>query len=114
MLCEYPGCSAGPPGQDQQPTAYITHEDNRTRAEVMQDLLNHVNMAHQLPLQQQQLQQQLGQPQVQNTEDDRRPTAHPFLQKRDSIPRPTIEENASESDWTFFKHNGSDMSRGQK
>ena len=52
-LCEYPACKAGPPleGQD-QPGPYLSHVECSTRAEVSEDIKNHVEMYHTLPMKQ--------------------------------------------------------------
>ena len=49
-VCDFPGCNRGPPDGDDNPTAYITPPDLQRREEVVADLREHVNMAHELPL----------------------------------------------------------------
>ena len=49
-LCGFPGCNLGEPDADGNPTAYVTPEGIATRAEVAEDLKDHVHMAHELAL----------------------------------------------------------------
>ena len=123
--CEYPGCTSGPPGEGGVNGPYLSHEDCSTKAEVTEDIKNHVEMAHRLPMQVQQnaanligqetarIKAQTEQLKVQNASnddldgvDDSTDTTQSnrsrFTNKRDSIPRPTIDENCTESDWNFF------------
>ena len=126
--CEYPGCALGPPDPDNegQRLPYITHEENTKKEEVAEDINRHIKMAHELPLQSSQIQLQRQQNETQQivartkeTEAETRRIVvergtdvesepgdvrneRPFQQKRDSIPRPSIQENSSESDFSFF------------
>ena len=140
-LCDYPGCTSGPLNADQQPTPFITSEDNTKKEEVSEELKNHMERAHLLPIRlaenatkarevealviqanatlireetaKLRAQQQLSEPSS-PTEHDRpsslagstsasNASRKQSQDKRDSLPRPTIEENASVSDWQFFK-----------
>lgn len=79
----------------------------------MEDLQSHIEMKHRLPIQVQQnstamlaeetkrIQAKTARLLAQNGEQPRN-QEHSFHQKRDSIPRPTIQENSSDSDWAFF------------
>ena len=49
--CDFPGCSLGTPDKDGQPTPYITADGLALRAEVTADLMSHVKIAHEVPLQ---------------------------------------------------------------
>ena len=127
--CQYLGFTLGPLDDNDEPTPYITHEENATKAEVKDDLDSHVEMAHRLPLQTSQnamKHKELTTVQIQartkETEAETRrllvirgtdvqdhpdpatqPTQPRFHEKRDSIPRPTIEENSTETDFSFFQ-----------
>ena len=84
----------------------------------MDDLKTHIQMADTLPIEQkkttaqeqatQQLQAQIYRLTitVESREDNVEPEGEAprrkFVQKRDSIPRRTVEENSTESDWAFF------------
>ena len=127
--CQVPGCELGPPDDNGIRGPYFTHEENATKAEVKEDLESHVEMAHKIPMQQaqtntkqveastQQIQAKTKEteaetrrllvergtdiqdaPQTEDNTAQRR-----FHEKRDSIPRPTMEENSTESDFSFFQ-----------
>ena len=114
--CEFPGCTSGAPDDNGQPQPYTTRADNQTRAEVMEDLNCHINMKHELPTQVQtnstamieaetkRVQAETAKLLAQNggNRDTERTTSNTFQQKRDSIPRPSVQENLSDSDWNFF------------
>ena len=113
--CEFPGCNSGPPDGDGNTTPYVTRSDNNTRAEVMEDLQAHIEMKHRLPIQVQQnstamiaeetkrLQAETAKLLAQNGQTNQdKPQEQRFQQKRDAIPRPNIQENSSDSDWSFF------------
>lgn len=125
--CQVPGCSLGPPGPNEEPTPYITHEDKTTKAEVKEDLDSHVEMAHRLPLQDRQnstkdkeadtaqihartkekeaetrrLMVEQG-TDVQDLPSQKAQQPQKFQEKRDYIPHPTIEENSTETNFSFF------------
>ena len=126
--CQVPGCDLGPPDDNGIRGPYVTHEENATKAEVKEDLESHVEMAHKIPLQQTQTntkQVEASTQQIQaktkETEAETRrlliergtdvqdapvtesTAQRRFQEKRDSIPRPTIEENSTESDFSFFQ-----------
>ena len=110
--CEYPNCKSGPPDGDGVKGPYVTHPDNQRREEVMEDYKLHVEVAHKLPVEEQKTATAALQAQTaaaeQDNEDDVESSStattrsRPFFQKRDSIPRPAVEENSTESDWAFF------------
>ena len=49
-MCPFPGCDHGEKDGDGNATAYITPEGIATRAEVSEELKEHVHMAHELIL----------------------------------------------------------------
>ena len=114
--CEYPGCELGPPDDNGTRGPYLSHEECQTHKDVVEDIQNHVEMAHRLPLQVAQnstnmIAEETKRIQAQtartiaetNTEDpDDRPTSKRSNLKRTPIPRPSLEENSTESDWSFF------------
>ena len=55
--CTVPNCKSGPlvEGED-EPGPYISHVECATRAEVSEDIRDHVRMAHEIPIQAQQAQ----------------------------------------------------------
>ena len=119
--CEYPGCVSGPPREGQDTNGpYLSHPECTTRAEVSEDIKNHVEMVHSLPLKQQQVQVEQYKAKTerikvqQNNQDDdvdvesvstaSGSTAnHRKSRVRlDTIPRPKIQSNSTASDWSFF------------
>lgn len=52
--CQVPGCDLVPPDDNGIKGPYVTHEENATKAEVKDDLDSHIEMAHRLPIQQNQ------------------------------------------------------------
>lgn len=108
--CEYPGCQGGPPDGDGVRGSYVTHPDNQKREEVMEDYKLHVEVAHKLPIEEQKTARAAleaataaSAQEDDDVESDATSTrSRPFFQKRDSIPRPSVEENSTESDWAFF------------
>ena len=50
QVCDYPGCSRGEPGENGEPTPYVTLQGLATRADVGEDLRTHVYRCHELPL----------------------------------------------------------------
>ena len=134
--CEFPGCVSGPiPEGSETPGPYISHVDFTTRAEVQEDIRDHVNMVHNLPLEHQKLsvkqyKVQTERMKVTNSEadgDDSNPdsiasstASRKSHSKLESIPRPRIKENCTQSDWSFFSAqweryvSGSDMTPQQQ
>ena len=118
--CDFPGCIAGPTDEDGTRTQYITPEGLATRAEVTADLLQHVEMAHILPIKLLEAQRDATQAEANKATaeaakireergpGEQLPQANPVTVQRDSkpkvesIPRPTIDEGVTESDWSFF------------
>ena len=47
--CDYPGCTSGIPNDD-GPTPFETSDDNTARAEVTEELKNHIEVANLLPI----------------------------------------------------------------
>ena len=47
-ICDFPGCSSGPPDANQLPTPFVTAADLRTREEVNEEMNKHVETAHML------------------------------------------------------------------
>ena len=122
-LCEHPGCTSGPPDTETGvPTPYVSDEECLTRADVLEDLKNHVRMAHELPLQLQQnnTRQYEVETEREKVQGTKTPQVDKYNEKRDSIPRPKIEENATASEWSFFQAQwgrytkGSNMSNTQE
>ena len=130
--CTVPGCKSGPlvEGED-EPGPYNTHVEFATRAEVTEDLRDHVKMVHELPIRAQQV--QVGQYQAENERlcltpqvsvDDEIEPEHTQTSLRrsklESIPRPKIQSSATRSDWGFFLAqwnryvDGSGMSKPQQ
>ena len=120
--CDYPGCDAGPPDANNIHRPYVTHPDNVRREEVTEDLKQLVEMAHLLPIrleeaasckieaeankilaEAQRLTASRDPPaQVPRSDNEQPSEARRYKEKIDSIPRPKIEENITESDWGFF------------
>ena len=100
-MCEYPGCEGGPPDDDGVRGPYWTHEDNVRREEVIDDLKQHVKMVHELPIHTKQAATEALKAATSANLQSQQPQ-QTFHQKRDSIPRPTIEDTATEADWAFF------------
>lgn len=94
----------------------MSHPECVPRAEVTEDIQNHVKMVHNLPLKHQQLAVQQYEAETnrlrvvpQNSLDDESlaDETTPSTQRRDrhkleAIPRPKISTNATQSDWSFF------------
>ena len=93
----------------------MTYEENAKREDVMEDLKTHIEMVNRLPRQVQQNETQMIEADTAritaetakiaagttpNPDNER--TNRKFNAKRDAIPRPMVEENSSESDWSFF------------
>ena len=120
-MCDYPGCNTGVPDGQGNPTPYMTEEGIPTRAEVSQDLRDHVKMAHELPLKH----KEAAAEQTKADADKLRAEAEvlrasaspstapvgsggesrgprPVVDKRAAIPRPEVDEGVTESDWSFF------------
>merc|ERR1712059_65973 len=118
--CDFPGCSSGEQDLDGNSGPYITPEGLALRAEVTADLLQHIKIAHELPLQLLQAQRDdkiaeagLRKAEAEKIREERGPTEQPATAtttstrtnpKAESIPRPTMDEGATESDWSFFEH----------
>ena len=114
ITCEVPGCQLGPipDDPDAQRGPYVTHVECKTRAEVVEDLKIHIEMAHTLPMKNAEIatkQQEADTNKLLATNTSRDSDSvstnndhQRFNEKRDPIPRPKINTNASESDWSFF------------
>ena len=117
--CDYPGCALGEPNEDGIRANYVTPEGLATRADIMADYLQHVEVAHKLAIQlleaqcdADQAKAILEQAKAERIMEERGPTeaeATPATAhqrdgkpKVESIPRPTIDEGVTESDWSFF------------
>ena len=115
--CDTPGYDLGPPDNNGVRGRYVTHPENQTRAEVSEDLDRHVKMAHEIPLQlmqnetakitaeTQKIEAETARTRLANQSQDNNENPSEKLSrvKPDFIPRPTIEENATETDFSFFK-----------
>ena len=123
-ICDYPGCTRGPPDDDGNATPYITELGIATRAEVVADLMNHVKMAHELPLKLKESQADATRAEAEKLRAEAEKlraeqpipavdaqehsggaavtTPRPVLDKRAAIPRPEVDEGVNESDWSFF------------
>ena len=113
--CSFPGCKSGPiPEGESKSGPYVTHQECMTRAEVTEDLNSHVKMVHELPLQHKQVSVQQFQAETERLKltpqnsvdddislDDDAP-ARPSRSKLETIPRPKISSNSTQSDWSFF------------
>ena len=113
QTCEFPGCVSGPipDGQDTN-GPYMTHPECATHAEVTEDLNNHVNMVHNLPLKHQQVAVQQYQAETDRmrltpqdsvgddniNEDDSATASRHSKSKLETIPRPKIAANSTQSD----------------
>ena len=127
-ICNFPGCTAGEPDADENPTPYITPPYLQRRDKVSDDLKQHVFMAHELPLRHAdaannklmaeatKIREETAKinaeaaarapPQPQQQQPASAPQQVPPQQpkqKGDRIPRPVVDENINESDWGFFK-----------
>ena len=120
-VCDFPNCSRGPPDANSQPTPYVTPTGLRTREDVNEDLKQHVDTAHLLPIRLAEAESRKLEMEARKIEAEAArnislreptqhvpqevptvPTARPFSEKRDVLPRPHIELDVSESDWSFF------------
>ena len=118
--CDFPGCSSGEQDLDGNAGPYITAEGLALRAEVTADLLQHVKIAHELPLQHLQAQRDahaaeagLRKAEAEKIREERGPPPEPTepapplparsTPKVEPLPRPKIDEGSTESDWSFFK-----------
>ena len=115
--CDFPGCDRGLQTPEGEPDCYVTPEGLPTRAEVIQDLKEHVEMAHVLPMRMLEAEEKklLASAALVKAEADKLRAERPVDQqpspapatsgsgpKTEKIPRPTIEEGISEGDWGFF------------
>ena len=122
--CDFPGCDRGPLDDDGNKSCYVTPEGLPTRAEVMEDIKNHILMAHELPLRHSEAEVNKVKADTAKLEAEtakllaERPPAPPTAptapptgspdtpasrgDRRDKIPRPVVDENINESDWSFF------------
>ena len=114
--CTVPGCTSGPLAEGEEtPGPYVTHVECATRAEVSEDLRDHVNMVHDLPLKTQQVQVHQYQAETERLRltpqtsvddelepEDTQQNAKLPKSKLESIPRPKIQSSATQSDWGFF------------
>ena len=121
--CDYPGCNLGPPDDQGVRGPYLTSLDKTKRDEVVEDLKNHMEMTHLLPIrlaedetkkmearanallaEAKKLEEENIANRVNQTlEDEIDPdpqqhtqhtsAARKFNDKRDHIPRPKLEEN---------------------
>ena len=142
-VCDYPGCKSGPLDANDLPMPFITSEDNTKKDEVAEELKNHTERAHLLPIRLAEnetkgheaealviqantalLREETAKLRAQHetsapsspTSQTERPsslagsaTTHSSSRnqdKHDALPRPTIEENSSVSDWKFFSASG--------
>ena len=126
-LCDFPGCTSGPPDDNSQPTPYITAQDCQTRAEVMDDLKTHIRVAHEIPFQmakdstlriaieamkieaeaaklRTERPTPVSSPRSTDLSGDSDVTPAPNLprDKKESLPRPKIQEQCNDTDWSFF------------
>ena len=115
--CNYPGCDGGDPDGHGNPTPYLTEEGIPTRADVVADLMNHVKMAHELPLKAKEQATEATRAEAEKIRAEAEKiraeqpegrhgasenVARPVLDKRAVIPRPEVDEGVTESDWSFF------------
>ena len=57
QVCDYPNCNVGPPEEENgPPTPFITTQGLQTRAEVNEELKNHVDRRHLYPIEAQKAQ----------------------------------------------------------
>ena len=118
--CDFSRCSAGDPDEDGNSRPYVPTEGLALRTEVTADLLQHVKIAHELPLQILQALRDahtaeagLRKAEAEKIREERSPqdpalpaaaTTPRTNPKAESIPCPTVDEGATESDWSFFEH----------
>ena len=121
--CEFPGCVSGPPREGHDTNGpYLSHPECATRAEVTEDIKNHVEMVHNLPLKHQEVQVEQYkakterirvQQQSQDNDDidaesgstnsgSTQSQSRKSRVKLENIPRPKIQSNSTASDWSFF------------
>ena len=118
--CDFPGCSKGGTDGSGNPLLYMTDEGIPTREEVKQDLKEHVKMAHELPLKHKEAAAEELRAEAEKIRAEaaklvaERPDGHQgagvsgsgstraIVDKRAAIPRPSIDEGVTESDWSFF------------
>ena len=87
-MCGFPGCDQGEPDDDGIPTAYMTPEGIATRAEVNEELKEHVRMAHELIVKHKELEVAKLQAEADKicAEAARVAAAHPPVQGQQSTP----------------------------
>ena len=118
--CVVPGCTLGGPNDDGVLQPYITPEGISSRAEVSEELKEHVRMAHELALEAGKLEvsklnAEAAKLQAEaekiaakrggatgSGEVQARSEGRTSVEKRAVIPRPQVEEGITESDWLFF------------
>ena len=115
--CDFPGCDRGEETPEGGSDCYITPEGLPTREKVIQDLKEHVEMAHVLPMKFLEAERDKLKAEADKLNAEaakiraERPADHPTVQtprtttsapKTEKIPRPTVEEGVSEGDWGFF------------
>ena len=125
--CDYRGCDRGLV-VDGQATLYIMEEGNPTRAKVVQDLLNNIRMAHELPVKLQESQAEATRvvdkklrAEAEKLRAEQPATSakgqgdgsgtrvpKPVVDKWAAIPIPKVYEEVNESNWSFFRLSGVD------
>ena len=130
-MCQVQGCQYGDPDEHGARGPYITDPECTRRDEVLADITNHVEMAHNFLMRQAEdetkkiaakaqlidaeakkivaqtaanvQQQVVDEVDPSNVSESGSVQVNKRVQdKRDSLPRPKLEENCSESDWHFF------------
>lgn len=122
-VCDYPTCTRGPLDANGIATPYVTPTGLQTREDVNEDLRVHVDTAHLLPIRLAEAETKKIEAEARRIEAEaarnlstREPAPQPtpqttstetsaprqFTEKRDTLPRPHIELESSESDWSFF------------
>ena len=118
--CPFPGCEQGEPDDNGMPSPWLTTEGIPTRAEVDEELREHVRMAHELILQHKKIEVEKIREEAnkiraeaEKNVSERPPgqvvpgqvvqsVARETKEKRAVIPRPTVDEGITEGDWSFF------------
>lgn len=121
--CDYPGCKSGPEDHNNIRRPFITSEDNRWREELTEDIKQHVEMAHMIPIRLEDAATKKieakackveakasrilvsRKPNLVQQTDQQQPSiqTRTFQHKRGTIPKAKIEESSTESDWGFYK-----------
>ena len=106
--CGFPGCDQGEPDDDGNPMPYITLEGIASRAEVSEELKEHVRMAHELIVEQKKMEVAKLQAEADKirAETARVAAAHPPVQGQGLVPVLTEVPVAKEKRAVRRRYNG--------